>query len=131
MGYIPNGYRYQGQYMAITYVRPDIAMATRRSERAKRPGVTFQNIEPKTNKTTPRSKKTITTTTLPAITMVEYEKLYPNTSPTFYDPTGNPYPPTTTRRRAAGEEEDPEAQLPQTFPHGLHPSSLEPGATDM
>ena len=30
-----------------------------------------------------------------------------------------------------GEEEDPEAQLPQTFPHGLHPSSLEPGATDM
>ena len=25
---------------------------------------------------------------------------------------------------------DPEAQLPQTFPHGLHPSSLEPGATD-
>ena len=31
---------------------------------------------------------------------------------------------------AAGEEEDPEAQLPQTFPHGLHPSSLEPSATD-
>ena len=115
--------------MAISYIRPNLAMATRRSPR--KPQVTFQKVSPKIDKQLLRAKKATTTSTyLLAIPLAEYEKLYPNISPTFYDPVGNPYPPTTTRRRAAGEEEDPEAQLPQTFPHGLHPSSLEPGATD-
>ena len=69
--YPRHGYVYQGQYMAITYVRPDIAMAVRRSERAKRTNVTFQTSDPKINKT--QKKKTITSTTLPTITLAEYE----------------------------------------------------------
>ena len=93
---------YKFQDMAYTYKRPLPAMAQRRSARVSKPSPIRE---------TEQSSRRVrfTPTTLPTPT-----------------PTKIPLDPATPMV----EKEEYTTQLPQTFPHGLPPSSLEPGTTD-
>ena len=113
--YVSPGYKFQGNFMALTYKRPQAAMAHRRSARASRPTVTFQLVDPKGGG--PRTTA---------------GKIHNEACPLTTSNPSSSLPPLSPSplKKAAGEERDYVAQLPQTFPHGLPPSSLEPGTTD-
>ena len=104
--YVSPGYKFQGNFMALTYKRPQAAMAHRRSARASRPTVTFQLVDPKGGGPRTTAKK-IHNEACPLTT----------SNPSSSLPPLSPSP----LKKAAGEERDYVAQLPQTFPHGLPP----------
>ena len=110
--HISPGYRFQG--MALTYQRPALAMAQRRSTRVPQPTVAVQEAQPVKR----RVKFTIPT---PQTTLNRLTTPTPSVLP--------PLLPSPTTK-STGEEATDTAHLPQTFPHGLPPSSLEPGTTD-
>ena len=110
--FVSPNYTFQG--MALTYKRPSPAMVQRRSVRTPRPTVIAREA--------PLLKRKVhfsAPTSAPAIP-ISRATPFPSSLP----------PLLATPLEVTFEEEEVVAHLPQTFPHGLPTSSLEPGTTD-
>ena len=107
--------------MALTYRRPHLAMVQRRSTRPSLPTeAARQSAEQQQGR------------------RVHFTPTSPPSPPIVADPTldsADPLAPTQEEPRGTpGFQSDKYAlkgQLPQYFPHGLPPSSLEPGTSDL
>ena len=121
--YVTPGYQFQG--LSQTYRRPDYAMVQRRSTRVSMPSAAArQAAQQKSARRvhfTPATDMPPSTTTTPT----------PEAIPTTVDPL---LPTPASQYTTPGFESDKYAykgQLPQSFPHGLPTSSLEPGTSDL
>ena len=109
------GYRFQG--MAYTYNVPDqLAMMVRTSKRVHQPSQVAREAAEQ-----------------PSTRRVRINSEPPTEIPTPVDSTPDPSEAQTPMEDEPGFQEgyDHKGQLPQSFPHGLPPSSLEPGTSDI
>ena len=115
--YASPGYQFQG--MALTYKRPLPAMVQRRSTRPSQPTMAAKEAVSQR----PERRVRFTPSTMP--------ETQPTTNPAVSGDDPLTTPDVTENERPGNQEKHPyTAQLPQSFPHGLPTSSLEPGTTD-
>ena len=113
-------YAFQGAMMAMTYIRPVAAMMQQRATRVAQP--TKKALESAAQAPAKRVHFDAT---------AEKENQHPAATPIPLDPLTVPLADTSYPDvPGVPAEYDYKERLPQSFPHGLPHSSLEPGATD-